>query len=251
MASANSDAAKKAPRALLAKASNKRVVDYSGIEVKTETFQGVYCWRDIGVYGNQSCARLKEFIHCRNCPVFAGAARASLERAIPEAQDEPASWTAKKQDRRAEARRSVLVFKLGKEWLGLEAQTLVEVSENRSARRIAHRAGGLIEGLVSIRGEMQLCLSLLGVLSIDARAPLSGERPRLVLVRDEASLWVFRVSHVRGVIGFSPAQLSAPAASIGSSITQHVEGILRVDDLTVSVLNRVALFEAFKRAVFE
>ena len=36
------------------------------------------CWRVIGVTGDRSCPELERFIHCRNCPVLAEAARAEL-----------------------------------------------------------------------------------------------------------------------------------------------------------------------------
>ena len=217
-----------------------------------EQVQGHYCWREIGVYGNRSCQRLKDFVHCRNCPVFAGAARESLGRANSTPVEAPlVQWVPKLLDRRAQTRKSVLVFKLGHEWLGLDSQVVLEVSENRQARRIAHRANGLIEGMVNIRGELRLCLSLLGVLNVDAAAPLSGERSRLVMIRDETTVWVFRAGHVKGVIGYSPAQLNAPPARLGESLKQHVEGILRVEEMTISVLSNAPLFASFKQAVFE
>ena len=36
------------------------------------------CWNTIGVSGDRSCPELNTHIHCRSCPVFAAAARASL-----------------------------------------------------------------------------------------------------------------------------------------------------------------------------
>ena len=38
----------------------------------------------IGVSGDRSCPELKTFIHCRNCPVFAAAARTFFDRPAPE-----------------------------------------------------------------------------------------------------------------------------------------------------------------------
>src|SRR5277367_2036940 len=42
------------------------------------------CWSKIGVAGDRSCPELKSFIHCRNCPVFATAARNFFDRPAPE-----------------------------------------------------------------------------------------------------------------------------------------------------------------------
>ena len=42
------------------------------------------CWNQIGVSGDRSCPELETFIHCRNCPVFAAAARTFFDRPAPE-----------------------------------------------------------------------------------------------------------------------------------------------------------------------
>ena len=42
------------------------------------------CWRHIGVSGDRTCPELSTFIHCRNCPVFAAAAKTFFDRAAPE-----------------------------------------------------------------------------------------------------------------------------------------------------------------------
>ena len=42
------------------------------------------CWNHIGVSGDQSCPELETFIHCRNCHVFAAAARTFFDRPAPE-----------------------------------------------------------------------------------------------------------------------------------------------------------------------
>ena len=42
------------------------------------------CWNRIGVNGDRTCPELEEHVHCRNCPVFAGAARGFFDRRAPE-----------------------------------------------------------------------------------------------------------------------------------------------------------------------
>jgi chemotaxis-related protein WspD len=220
--------------------------------IQSETVSAHYCWRTIGVYGDHSCKRLSEFVHCRNCPVFAGAARDALNRPnLVDALTEERRMSVKGNERRKEARQSVLVFKLGNELLGLDTQLLTEVASDRPARRVAHRAGGLIEGLVNIRGELQLCLSLHGILGIDPQAPISGDRSRLMVTRNDNQTWVFRVSHVRGVGSFSASQMQAAPKRLSQQMSLHVRGVVRLDSQVVSVLSSDSLFDAFQRAVFE
>src|ERR1700679_1678049 len=42
------------------------------------------CWSRIGVSGDRTCPELNSHIHCRNCPVFATAARTFFDRPAPE-----------------------------------------------------------------------------------------------------------------------------------------------------------------------
>jgi chemotaxis-related protein WspD len=53
---------------------------------------------------------------------------------------------------------SMLVFRLGREWLALPATSLVEVTALRPLHRVPHRTSGVLEGLVNIRGQLQLCV---------------------------------------------------------------------------------------------
>ncbi|HKI70410.1 MAG TPA: hypothetical protein VKA67_12520, partial [Verrucomicrobiae bacterium] len=41
------------------------------------------CWDKIGVNGDSSCPELEKHIHCRNCPVYTGAALQLLNRPLP------------------------------------------------------------------------------------------------------------------------------------------------------------------------
>jgi chemotaxis-related protein WspD len=222
-------------------------------DIPVQVVSGHSCWREIGVYGDRSCKRLPEYVHCRNCPVFAAAARESLGRKYAVQPEELTSqWQTR--DRRAQTRLSALVFKLGNEWLGIDSHVLVEVAQSKSVRRIAHRVTGMIEGMVNIRGELQLCLSLRELLGIEPAPPLSGERARLIVVREDrqqGQAWVFRANHVRSVMGYSADQMAAPAATLNANLSRHVDGVLMAEGLSISVLKNALLFEALRQAVFE
>jgi chemotaxis-related protein WspD len=80
------------------------------------------CWNAIGVSGDRSCAELLEMIHCRNCPVYAQAGRSLLEREIPaNYQLEWATSVAEEKTEPAAGTLSVVIFRLGQEWLALSA----------------------------------------------------------------------------------------------------------------------------------
>src|SRR6185437_11805294 len=78
------------------------------------------CWNRIGVRGDFSCPKLETYIHCRNCPVHAAAGTVLLDR-----EPQPghlAEWTrhiAREKPAPEAGAQSVVVFRIGAEWLAL------------------------------------------------------------------------------------------------------------------------------------
>ena len=81
------------------------------------------CWNVIGVQGDASCPELDKAIHCRNCPVFSAAGRGLLEQAFPRGYLE--KWghiLAQNKEVESAADLSLIVFRLGDEWLALRTK---------------------------------------------------------------------------------------------------------------------------------
>ena len=43
----------------------------------------VRCWNSEGIWGDSTCEKLLEAIHCANCPVYSDASKELFERKIP------------------------------------------------------------------------------------------------------------------------------------------------------------------------
>jgi chemotaxis-related protein WspD len=218
------------------------------------------CWNHIGVSGDRTCPELSSFIHCRNCPVFATAARSFFERPAPEGY--LASWSRwlanaverveddegvreyENETRSHQEKVSVLIFRLGPEWLAFRTQTVAEVTTPRPVHRVPHRTNEVFLGLVNLQGQVQLCVSLHGLLGVAVTATPA----RLVVVRDRnrAESWAFAADQVLGVqriprtrwrnvpstlanptVGFSQAVLSWKERSIGLLDEERVFMALR------------------------
>lgn len=129
------------------------------------------CWNTIGVNGNGSCRELARVTHCRNCGVYAAAAAQLLDR--PVSGEERRAWTAHyaaEVGTRSATRTSVVIFRLGEEWLALPTGVFQEVSEVRvglQLHRLPHRGRSLVLGLVNLRGELLVCASLGRLLGIE------------------------------------------------------------------------------------
>jgi chemotaxis-related protein WspD len=219
------------------------------------------CWNKIGISGDRSCPELNTHIHCRNCPVFTEAARDFFDRRAPEGyladwsrwlselagfgESGNESKTGSDNIRSHDPAVSVLIFRLGEEWLAIRTQTVVEVTLPRPVHRIPHRSNAVLIGIVNLQGQGLLCVSLHGLLGATAVPVISS---RLVVLRDadRAESWAFAADEVVGVrrvlrsqwrsvpstlnnpaVGFSQAVLSSEGRSIGLLDEQRVFSALR------------------------
>lgn len=220
------------------------------------------CWRIIGVAGDRSCPELEAFVHCRNCPVLAEAARGFFDRDAPEGYldawrtilEEPAEPT-------DTADTSVLVFRVDQEWLALPTAVLVEVTPARALHTVPHRAGTALAGLVNIRGQLQLCMSLHRVLGLkggpadaetaDARSD-EGTRRLVVVERSTpqgVECWVLGVDDVAGVHRVGRSDLRPVPSTVGQAAGRCSSAIFGWHDRNVALLDEARLFDILHDSV--
>jgi chemotaxis-related protein WspD len=217
------------------------------------------CWKHIGVWGDRSCPELVQAVHCHNCPVFAAAGRRFLDAPAPESYAQ--EWTERLTSPIEEAAtdlQSVLIFRLGEEWLALPVDVLLEVANPRPIHRVPHRAG-LLAGLVNIRGELYLCVrlaQLLGIRTEDsgqgaggaAQAPGRGEG-RLIVVRRNGDRWVFPVDEVDQVYRFSTGELTGAPATLARSGGRLTQGVFVWRERSIGYLDAVRLFQVLRTRI--
>jgi chemotaxis-related protein WspD len=220
------------------------------------------CWRIIGVAGDRSCPELQAFVHCRNCPVLAEAARTFFDRVAPEGYleswrvilEEPAEAT-------EAADTSVLVFRVDREWLALPTAALVEVTPTRAVHTVPHRSGAALAGLVNIRGQLQLCMSLHKVLGLPGgpRADDGSDgtaeagTPRLIVMEREtphgAERWVVGVDEVAGVHRVGTTDLRPVPSTVSQAAARCSSALFAWQERTVALLDEVRLFETLNGTV--
>ncbi len=224
------------------------------VQTKEQTAPAVEaCWNDIGVHGNRSCERLETVVHCRNCPVYSRAGLQLLER--PLLAEYRRAWTAhfaQEKAAAAQARASAVLFRVGGEWFALPTPALQEVAERRMVHSLPHRGQGVLLGLVNIRGELLICISLGHFLGLDQR-PLHATRrssgERLLVTQWEGHHFVFPAEEVRSVHRFQPAELTEPPATLTKSMASFTKGILIWQGRSVGLLDTELLFSALNRSL--
>jgi chemotaxis-related protein WspD len=224
---------------------------------------GEGCWHRIGVSGDRSCPELNTFVHCRNCPAFAAAARGFFDRPAPEGYlAEWSSWLAESgsdgQRPRGEGRGddeeddaiaqregvSLLIFRLGPESLAFRTRAVAEVTTPRPVHRIPHRSNRILAGLVNLQGQAQLCVSLHGLLGID----VPGPPPRLIVLRDRrrGETWAFGADEVSGVRRVPRGQWQPVPSTLANPSVGFSQAILSWDGRSVGVLDEQRVFSALR-----
>ena len=240
------------------------------------------CWNRIGTTGDRSCPELQTHIHCRNCPVFASAARTFFDRPAP--QRYLAEWTqwlagsAETVSLEAGANASfsdrdlvsVLIFRLGREWMAFPTRAIAEVTLSRPIHRIPHRSNAILIGLVNLRGQLQLCISLHGLLGLESpqafpsqfhshesnteseKTPVTGSSPtsgsRLIVLRDRerSESWIFAAEEVLGVHRLPRSQMRSVSSTLANPEVSFSQAILSWEDRSVSFLDEQRVFAALR-----
>ncbi len=214
------------------------------------------CWNEIGIAGDRSCPELVRHVHCHNCPVFASAGQRLLDGAPPPGYlDDVRERLAARPEVVERDVHSVLVFRMGDEWLALPVQVIVEVHPLRPVHRIPHR-GGLLAGLVNIRGELELCVRLGQLLAITSetetaqsgtnkpsgiRADEENSPARLLVVQMNGRRWIFPVDEVDQVRRFAASDLTEVPATLSRFSGRLSRGIFSLQERTVGYLDESRL----------
>ena len=209
------------------------------------------CWNSIGVRGDKTCPALAENIHCRNCPTFGAAARSLLDREVatpPGGDAVPYFGEARESERPKD--HSAIMFRIGGEWLALASSTLDEVVEMGALHSLPHRRSPIVLGLVNVRGELVVCVSLARLLGITVDENQLAIRPRRLLVlRGATGRLAVPVDEVQRTQRYHHAELLPPPASITRSGTTFTRALLTWGDGLASSLDETRLLDALARGL--
>lgn len=213
------------------------------------------CWNSIGVRGDGSCPELRQHVHCRNCPVFAAAASELLGGDLPAGYT--ADWTrhfALPGRTDQTHTHSAVIFRIGGEWLALRTAVFEEVAGLRTVHSLPDRRNGIVLGLVNMRGELLICVSLARLLGLDTSTATRHDQPhavpsRLLVVRYLGARTVFPADEVHGIHRFHASELREPPATVTHASNRYTQHILPWRDHSVGVLDDELLCHAFNRSL--
>ncbi|BBH44631.1 chemotaxis protein CheW [Pseudomonas sp. KU43P] len=201
------------------------------------------CWNRIGVHGNKQCPLLERHIHCRNCDVYAAAATRLLDRYALVQDDQV--HEARASD--AHAGRSLLLFRLGEEWLALATACLAEIAPVQPVHSLPHQRSRVLQGVANVRGALVPCLSLSDLLGVEhlAEQPRSARAmPRLLILAASGGPVVMAVDEIDGI-----HRLDLALAGTAEEVAPFTAAVLQWRGRSVRVLDEQQLLSAVQRSL--
>jgi chemotaxis-related protein WspD len=212
------------------------------------------CWSTIGVRGDASCTDLKQYVHCRNCPVYSAGATQLLDADLP--AEDLARWTnriAQPEPVEDLNTQSVVIFRVGSEWLALPTACVTEVVNLLPVHTLPHRRSGGVLGLASVHGELLICVSLGHLLGLEPSSEAQRKvrwrvHQRLLVIRREQVRAVCPVDEVHGIHRFHPSALKDVPATVARATPTYSKALLSWHDHSVGLLDDELLFHSLKRS---
>jgi chemotaxis-related protein WspD len=207
------------------------------------------CWNRIGIHGDKSCPLLIEHIHCRNCAVYSAAATRLLDRYALQQEDRAQVSGAVESEVKT---RSLLMFRLGEEWLGLATRSLVEVAPQQAIHSLPHQRSRALLGVANVRGALVACLSLVELLGLDGVSSVAaGARvmPRMLIIAAHGGPVVVPVDEVDGIHAIDERILEAASRSGAQGNAKYTRGVLQFKGRSLRWLDEEQLLSAVTRSL--
>lgn len=207
------------------------------------------CWNRTGIWGDKKCPELTRTPHCRNCEVYSQASRQLLDRKPPAGYLQ--SWTrllAKPKESIVSGKISVLVFRLGPEWFALATSLFNEAAETKDVHSIPHRTNRTLLGIVNVRGEIHLCISMASLLGMDEQAEAeTGKHMLIATIKDQPV--AFKTAEVSGIRHYHPDELQKVPSTLSKEASACSKGLLRWKQQHIAVLDEQILSEKLIRSL--
>ena len=149
---------------------------------------------------------------------------------------------------------TVMIFRLQQEWLAISAEVFQQTTPSNTVHTIPHRSNKILRGLVNIRGELHLCISLNNLLNLKV-GDINNQSinpvvySRMLLMEKAGKAWVFAVDEVYGIHRFDYGELRNSAKNMMQINETFSKGVFQWKDYSVSYLDDELLFKVLDKKV--
>jgi chemotaxis-related protein WspD len=150
--------------------------------------------------------------------------------------------------------KSVVIFRIGTEWLALSTDVFQEISDRHTVRRVPGHRVGILSGLVNVRGELLLCVALDVVLGLDnpveGPAEKSAAAKRLMICKRGDARLAFQANEVLGLHHYLPREMrNAPATLTRAAGGIYTIGVVPWQGRIVGCLDDELLFYTLNKGL--
>lgn len=175
-----------------------------------------------------------------------------LEREV--AAEYRQEWTrivAQREERQRNNAVSIFIFRLGAEWMSLPMARIQRVVGSAPLHTMPHRRGILL-GLVSVNGDLLLCVSLARLLGIDSDTEgglaRSGVQHRhFIVAAGEKGSLAFPVDEVHGIHRYYEEELHKVPSTLAEATAIYTTAVLPWKEHAVGCLDDQMLFYAVNK----
>ncbi len=212
------------------------------------------CWKVIGTFGDRSCHRLTEEIHCRNCEVYRAGGRNLLDRPQTKAyREELTRQLAEPEVITDEKPLELVLFRIGGAWLALPSPYFARTLPILPVVPIPGRSNAIFLGMVNAHGDIRLCASLVPLIGAESDRPVIDVSarvfPRMLEISFNGHIWVYASDEVVGSIECEISSLEALPANLAIASQGLVRGLFEWFGLRVALLDHERLFKLLEEAL--
>ena len=204
------------------------------------------CRKEIGVDGDGTCPKLSDYIHCRNCPVFARLGRRLLDRKPPE--NYSAQWSeildSQRESEDAKYGETVVEFRISDQFLAVPVSIVKDVRPDLPVRHIPHRSNDRLRGLVNIQGRLRLCVCLHTFMELQ-KPKDSESKTHMIMIEKGPDNWVFAVDEILGLDRYETSMIQNTPVQAAKSVAPMTKGVIYTPDRMIGIVDEVAIFSVF------
>jgi purine-binding chemotaxis protein CheW len=130
--------------------------------------------------------------------------------------------------------RQLIEFRVGAEHFGIDIVRVKEIIRAREMTRLP-MAPRFVKGVINLRGDLVPIIDLRDKLGVEAAGDV--EASRVIVVDVAGSLVGMVVDGADHVVRFPVDRIGPPPAIIGGAATEYIEGVGKLDDRLVILVN--------------
>jgi chemotaxis-related protein WspD len=154
--------------------------------------------------------------------------------------------------------RAVLVFRIGEEWLAIDTPVIREVVSQRPGHSLPHHPEPAVEGLVNVRGTLEIAVSLQKLMGLEAAPPAgtaadAAQRAvisRTLVLSRQGETFACPVDEVAGILALAPGDIGAVPVTVARAENRHVEGVIATERGPAGLIDPAKLFSELATRVF-